>query len=298
MLNLKDQLPYLGTAKWGETISKNNALKILDKFYDFGGRDIDTATNYPINSKPCDFGLALEWLIDWSYKNDIKDLRVLLKLGAVNNTGSSKNDLSPKNIDKIAGDYLSKFQENLSTISIHWDNRGIKPKDLDQVSRSIEALLVYKEKGINIGFSGLKYPEAYSKLNSFNGQWVVQVKENIFTSDDRNRYHTISSHAKFIAYGINAISYKNKHRKQEIFEFFHKENRKVCEDLKLNNFLGLSLLYSYCNNYLNGFIISPSSIDQLDDTLLQLSLICSMNIQSSEKKLIFQNIKAKALESL
>ena len=94
MLNLKEELPYLGTAKWGVTISKIKALKILDKFYDYGGRNIDTATNYPINSKPYDLGLALEWLIDWSYDNNIKDLKVLLKLGAVDNSGSSKTDLT------------------------------------------------------------------------------------------------------------------------------------------------------------------------------------------------------------
>ena len=124
------ELPVLGTAKWSWTVSKKEAFSILDKFYYYGGRDIDSATNYPINSNPEDYGRALIWLTDWIYQNSITDLRVYLKFGGQNNLGSSETNFESNYIEELINSFISKLDSNLSLLAIHWDNRG---KELNEI---------------------------------------------------------------------------------------------------------------------------------------------------------------------
>ena len=45
----------LGTALWGWTTPPTVCYQLLDHFYESGYRQVDAATNYPINKNPSDF---------------------------------------------------------------------------------------------------------------------------------------------------------------------------------------------------------------------------------------------------
>lgn len=287
------KLPYLGTAKWGY-IPKHQAMSILEAYYVAGGRDIDTATNYPINSDPKDLGLALSWIEEWCQTNNINDLRILLKLGAVDNTGSPISNLSPRNITEITDRYLASLGENLKTISIHWDNRGEEGEDLIKITNTLQTLKKYLSESRDLGLSGIKYPKIYYESEEFIGNWIIQVKENIFTSKDRRRYGASITGAKYIAYGINAKTMTSPQIKDSIYETFYASNIEFVEALNIRDFFDLSLLYANCNQSLDGFIIAPSNINQLKKTLSTMLSIDRASIDGKDKLKYFKHIKSIA----
>ena len=75
METLDKQTPdlILGTALWGWTVPESTCYKLLDRFYEAGFRQIDTATNYPINKDPACFRLSESILINWISTNKVND---------------------------------------------------------------------------------------------------------------------------------------------------------------------------------------------------------------------------------
>ena len=88
MINHKDLI--LGTSLWGWTVKKKECFKILDTFYNNGYRWIDTATNYPINSDEKYFRYAENLIAEWIKNNDINDLKIISKIGSLNNLGGGQ----------------------------------------------------------------------------------------------------------------------------------------------------------------------------------------------------------------
>ena len=294
MPGLKLELPFLGTAKWGHTVSELEAFDILDKFYEFGGRRIDTATNYPINSNPDDFGLALKWVIDWVSRNSITNLNVYLKLGAANNLGSSKTNFQSNHLEETIDDFIVRLGSNLTTIGIHWDNRDKASEETQEISKTIKLLNSYKTRELKLGFSGIKYPEIYFESNNIINDWIIQVKENIFTSDDRRKYSPYFPNAKFIAYGINSKNPNNEPIKRNIFKSFCQSNSGIAKTLNLESFFDLALLFSFCNSSLDSYIAAPSSASQLEQTINSLILFESVKLQKSNRVEIYKKIKKLA----
>ena len=108
----------LGTALWGWGVDRSMAYQMLDRFIMQGGRIVDTATNYPINKRPEDFGLAVKWISDWIVSNGTKDLCVLVKVGATDNMGGSRVNLCSSFILEAA-DYIKKsFAEKGLTFEV------------------------------------------------------------------------------------------------------------------------------------------------------------------------------------
>ena len=269
----------------------------MDKFYELGGRHIDTATNYPINSNPDDFGLALKWVIDWASINSITNLNVYLKLGAANNLGSSKTNLQPSYLDKIIENFIVKLGSNLTTLAIHWDNRGKDIEETEEVSKTIKLLNSYKSHQLTLGLSGIKYPETYFKSSNIINDWIIQVKENVFTSVDRHKYSPYFPNARFVAYGINSINHNNEAVKRNIFNSFRESNSVIAKTLSLENFFDLSLLFSFCNNSLDGYIVAPSSTSQLKQTINSLISFENAKLQISKKIQIYKKIKKLATKT-
>lgn len=189
----------LGTAMWGWTIPEKDCHRIMDAYYEQGGRWLDGATNYPINKQAGDFRKAEKILLDWIKSRGVDDLKLIMKVGSVNNLGGPENNLNPSFLLLCAQEYQHLFGSQLRSLMIHWDNRVEEP----EIEASLQTLAAIP--GLEIGLSGIKHPESYAKvLEQLNcREFWLQLKHNVVYSD-YNRYNPLHPQAKCIAYGINA----------------------------------------------------------------------------------------------
>lgn len=264
----------LGTALWGWGISKGEAYKILEKYLDSGGKIIDTATNYPINKNPDDFGVAIKWLTEWIAHNNIDDIHILVKIGSINNNGESTNNLSRKFIFDTLNELSDKLHNFLSIISIHWDNRESET----EISETLSAMLEIENQGYSVGLSGIQRPDIYAvHAPSLSDKWWIQVKENLKTNESRNKYQNFFPNSKYIAYGINMGGVKQNYHKITSSLFLRNLSHdkefleKITEFLLTDNILhptpknihDLFLMHAFVNRCLRGVIIGPRNIEQL-----------------------------------
>ncbi len=190
----------LGTAMWGWTMDRATCFELLDLFYAAGGREVDGATNYPINKDPGAFRLAEKILLEWIDAHQVTDLKVMMKLGSINNMRTPECNLSKSFLLFGLEEYQNTFGENLDTIMIHWDNRD----ELDQIKETVAALAVARATGYRIGWSGLRCPDQYAEALAENPMPIrIQLKHNILQSA-YSHYEAFHGKAQFIAYGINA----------------------------------------------------------------------------------------------
>lgn len=190
----------LGTSMWGWTISKSNAFQILDFFYKNGFRQIDTATNYPISQDAQHWRASENILSEWIKAHGIKDLKIITKVGSLSNRFSPEHNLQPSFLLMNLDYYQNLFRSNLDTFAIHWDNRD----DKKEIEATFSALQVAQNRGLRLGFSGVKHPQLYADLHpSFPFDFRIQIKHNILQSDYQ-RYPAFHGNHRFITYGINA----------------------------------------------------------------------------------------------
>ena len=200
MLDTKKQFSdlILGTGMWGQTVSKKEAFALLDTFYAAGFRDIDTATNYPINKNPEDFRKAENYLHEWINTHKINDLRIICKFGSVNNLFTPEHNLSKSFVLMNAQEYQNKFGENTATLMIHWDNRT----DKEAIKETYEALKIAEISGWKVGLSGIKFPELHAEVNQeYNFDFSIEIKHNPFESSYKHCSPFHSDTRRFIAYG-------------------------------------------------------------------------------------------------
>lgn len=280
-LPTKGKVLVLGTALWGWGIERHEAYKILEKFVECGGSMVDTATNYPINKRADDHGLALKWLAEWLSVNGLP-LSIMIKIGSVDNMGSETTNLTSDNILHSADHFRDKLGEAFSSIAIHWDNRSIEDNRNHDIENTVSAMTALEASGIAIGLSGIKYPELYYKANpALSEKWIIQVKENATTCADRERYQCFFPQAKYLAYSINlggvkieaprhdsSIALRDIHIPQstidKLVDFLKSDHGLEPKPNSLNE---LALIQSYMNPALSGVIISPRNVEQLVDTL-------------------------------
>jgi uncharacterized protein YneR len=164
---------YLGTANWGKSVSKTEALSMLDAYFGYGNDLIDSSTNYPINNQARDYGLALTWLAEWLSLNSQSNLKIFVKIGSINNNGGSENDLSVSAITNQIIQLQDKFGENLYGVGIHWDNRDSNCKNeiLDLIFTINEIHFYYNEDTYKI--------TSYNK-NTLRKDDIIMVGDNIF----------------------------------------------------------------------------------------------------------------------
>lgn len=269
----------LGTALWGWGVNKEEAFTLLDAFVDLGGQYIDTATNYPINGVPEDFGLAAVWLGEWLKSNTGTKLSVLLKVGGKNNLGSPDVDLAPEIFLQAERRYQEIFRDNLYALAVHWDIR--EKADASAIAATIGCLDEIHQRGLQIGFSGVKSPEIYrSVAPHLADKWMIQVKENALTQAARSQYAPYFPDAQYVAYGINmggvksrsndsnsSVSLRNIQQPMELIErilaFVESDN---FLEPKPENLIEFSLALAVFNPHLSGLIIGPRNLDQLTHT--------------------------------
>lgn len=192
----------LGTAQWAWSVAEKTAFQLFESWLDAGETHFDTASNYPINQNPADFGAAEKILATAIRTHGLKDLRITIKVGAIDNMRSPDNELSPTRLLQLAEQYRERFGENALTLMTHWDNR----EDAAAIRSTFEGLLAAQQQfGVDIGFSGVKHPEIYAAINeSYGFQPEIQCKHNLLHSDVA-RYQPLATQTtcKIYVYGIN-----------------------------------------------------------------------------------------------
>ncbi|MNJ12155.1 putative aldo-keto reductase [compost metagenome] len=284
MINLSNdnKTLVLGTALWGWGIEQSGAHQLLDTFVNNGGRLIDTASNYPINNHREDFGLAIRWIENWVKSNPNSELSVIVKIGAIDNTGSPDANLSSNNIISTAGELSDRLGQALSCISVHWDNRGTEENDLDAIENTVDAMTTLHRSGLEVGLSGIKFPSLYRKAKpEMADKWLIQVKENFITRKAREGYYQDFPNAKYLAYGVNLGGIKatptEKSSSAELRKIVHSKTliEKLTSFLDSNHKIvprpttlnDLALAFTYANPALCGLIIGPRNTEQLLNTL-------------------------------
>lgn len=273
----------LGTAQWGWTISKDNAFQLLDAFYESGFREIDCATNYPINKIEVNFRASEKIITEWTQTHGVQDLEVMMKIGSVNNLRTPECNLNPSFILMNVENYQRFLGQNLKTIMIHWDNREEKM----EIEKTLEVLQSIHNQGFNIGLSGIKHPKVYASLSdSFQLNFAIQIKHNILQSD-YERYSDFHQKARFIAYGTNAGGVKlnvNEYVKESVLAVrggdLNNENERIkalssilakANENKsrppITSFFQIGLLYAFANADIQSIITAPSSVAQWDSTV-------------------------------
>lgn len=263
---------------WAWTLNKKQCFQLIDQFYHQGFRQVDAATNYPINKQAMDFRAAENILLEWIAAHGITDLEVIMKVGSINNLGVPDHNLNQSFLLLNLDDYQHRFTSNLHTLMIHWDNRNSP----SEISDSLKALQVAQQRGLEVGLSGIKHPEIYAELNaSFQLDFRIQVKHNLFQSTI-DHYSPLQDRARFLAYGINAGGIKLQPDQyqadsnlivrggQPTTTPLHERIRGLIPkwnqlDLPeaISQFNHIALIYAYHHPKISGILIGPSRPKQL-----------------------------------
>ncbi len=192
----------LGTAQWGWNVSRVSAFQLLEAWIEAGYREIDAATNYPINKNPADFRAAEKILAEYIAAHGLRDLRVTMKVGSLDNLRSPEANLSPSFLLMMAEEYRRLLGDNLHGLMVHWDNRD----DETAIRSTLSALsIAQSEFGLRPGLSGIAHPELYARANQdFNLVFDIELKHNILQSDFARYAAFHEGGHRLLAYGINA----------------------------------------------------------------------------------------------
>lgn len=267
---------------WGWTLSKAACFQLLNAFYNAGFRQVDAATNYPINKNPEDFRAAEKILLEWINTHGVNDLEVIMKVGSLNNLRSPDHNLKKSFLLLILDDYRQRFGSNLDTLMIHWDNRD----NQEEIRDTFEALQICTEQGVQIGLSGIRHPEIYADLNThFELDFRIEVKHHLWQSDI-DRYPQFQDQPRFLAYGINAGGIKLNTKQYEedsnlIIRGGVPEKTPLHERLEraiplwnrqdlpvpISQFNQIGLIYAYHHPQICGILIGPSRLEQLTDSI-------------------------------
>jgi aryl-alcohol dehydrogenase-like predicted oxidoreductase len=273
----------LGTARWGWGVNKAQAFEMMSIFEDFGGTLVDSATNYPINGETESNGLALRWLAEWFQVKPDSRSKVLVKVGSVDNSGSSASDLSETRLSKVYAQLMEDFgPERLHGLGVHWDNRRRLNGDVSEdVLGTIRFLRSIFSQGLNVGLSGIKAPDLYASVApELADKWIIQVKENISDKSSREQYSAVFARAHYLAYGINfggsnpasrganaqskVSKLKTEIQKSQILGNLAQASKKWPYP---NSVYQLALLYAHRESGLSGVILGSRTSDQLIDSL-------------------------------
>ncbi|MFT4760620.1 MAG: aryl-alcohol dehydrogenase-like predicted oxidoreductase [Paraglaciecola sp.] len=275
--------PILGTAMWGWTTPKAVAFELLDKFYERGFREVDGATNYPINKNASDWRAAEKILLEWITAHGVDDLKIMMKVGSLNNMKTPDHNLTKSFLLMNFEEYHSMFGNNLRTWMIHWDNRA----DKSAILETFEMLQIAVNQGFNVGFSGVKNPEIYADLNrEFNFDFRIQIKHNLLHSD-YEKYEAFHGKRRFITYGINAggikLDSQNYHQNsslkaraadwnppmpilQKAQEAINLANQNTARP-SLSTFNELGMIYAFYHADIAGILLGTSRLEQLTGSL-------------------------------
>lgn len=273
----------LGSAMWGWTVSAAVVFDLLDEWYQAGFREVDAATNYPIDKNPDHFRRSEQILQEWIKANGVNDLRVMMKVGSVNNLFTPEHLLTRSFMQMMLDEYRHLFGGNLDTFMIHWDNRS----EAAAIRESLDVLKEAHASGLSVGLSGIKFPETYAALNSeYQLPFRIQIKHNVFYSD-HNRYASFHGQRRFIGYGINGggikldaaqysdnstwkarggIPGKEPDRVEEV-QHLIKQQSGHPDRPTIDSFYQIGLIHAYYHPEIAGILIGASNKKQLKESI-------------------------------
>ena len=161
---------FLGTAGWVQKVTKREAYRILETFYESGFRWVDTATNYPIDQIPENYGKTIEWLSEFCLQ--LPELKIFVKAGSATNLGESKQLINASYFALMFDILLGKFRGCFGGLAVHWDDGA------DAVDRmtTIDFLASISNRGFEIGLSGIANPEIYLEHSLIQSlPWIYQA---------------------------------------------------------------------------------------------------------------------------
>ncbi len=271
----------LGTAMWGWAVDRSAAFLLLDNFYREGGRYIDTASNYPINGVSSDFGQSASFIAQWCKVHSVSDLKVTYKVGSVSNENTAQNDLTYNFLHEKLVWAIQNFGENLHCIMLHWDNRS----DGSMLKDTCKFLKELNQYGIEVGLSGVKYPEIYrqSLVDIGCKELNIQLKYNFLHGGFEDYMSLSSMRPKYWAYGIAAGGLKlfdSEYNKKSSVSLVRPKgysqqllskkrisilNRVIDKNIYFKSLYHISIAYSEQEDRLFGYIIAPARVSQLMD---------------------------------
>jgi len=274
---------------WGWSIEKSEAFSILDYFYDQGERCIDAANNYPISGNQLDYQKSALFIGEWCRTRRVNDLRITFKVGSVTNTNTPVNNLSQDNLIAQYNWSRECFSENLSCIMIHWDDRD----DENAIDETCQTLQKLHRDGIDIGLSGIKNPQLYSKflMAKEMANINIQVKNNFLFSGLGNYTALEELKPRYWAYGISVSGLKlseeeynkNSYVRLTKEEGYHKNMlaektrvillRIIKDNNFFNNLYHVAIAFSEKEELLHGYMIAPSSLEQMEDIIRFRNLV-------------------------
>ena len=297
---------WLGTAMWDWTVEKESCHALLDEFYESGFRYLDCATNYPIDKDPTHFRWAEKCVAEWIASRGVEDLKITMKIGSIDNSGSPDNELSPSFLSINKSHYQDLLGSNLHCLMIHWDNR----KESEQIRQSIETLKEFQKEGLEIGFSGLKFADIYQK------EWgdasytpYLQFKFNLFQSQWEHYKHWATK-SKMVAYGLSAGGVKLSSTYNQNSSLSHRNAVNLYDEKvkRIKNILEtfsfsqspaiksmhqLGMLNAIYSGHFSGILIGPSKSSQLKDAIYFHKLL---QTPSSEYLELIEEIKVNSNE--
>jgi aryl-alcohol dehydrogenase-like predicted oxidoreductase len=277
----------LGTAQWGWSVDRATAFQLLDHWLQSGFKEVDAATNYPINQSFSDFRLGEKILAE--YKNAAKldnDFQITMKVGSMDNMRSPDHNLSPSFLWMMTHEYRRVFGNCLGGIMVHWDNRNSEA----EVEETMLFLQEIAQQGLRPGVSGLRHPEVHAAINArLQLALDVEIKHNPFASD-LERYQPLLAHQmgkhRVLAYGTAAggLKFKAHHKTSGTFELRggQRENfeEKLAQiearlpDLNLSfvrppivTLQQFGMAYALANPAIGGIIVAPRNVAQLKEAI-------------------------------
>lgn len=277
----------LGTAMWGWSVKQKQAEKLLDTYYEKGGRWVDTAYNYPLNNLQESRLFPVKLISNWIRLNNIKDLKVIFKLGSLSNKNSPANDLSPANIKKMAELAANYFGANLASLMIHWDNR----EEYDEIFSTLTELNNQcLNKNVRIGLSGIKNTELYARIVKAIGIQSIDFQAKYSFLEDYPKTKILANSEdindlRLWAYGISGSGLKldikdyrpdsyvslvrNKGYHKDVFDEQKRQeiSRFIAQSDIVSNLYEYAMLVKENTPNIYGYLVSPVNMQQLEGIL-------------------------------
>ena len=277
----------LGTAQWGWTIARNDAFALLDHWLKAGYSELDAATNYPINRNPADFRASEKIIAEYIQAHGLnRSLKITMKVGSMDNMRGPEHNLSASFIQMMAQEYARIFDNNLSGIMLHWDNRTCPT----EIEASLYALQALQQQGIRPGLSGILHPNLHAAINeTLLLNFDIEVKHNVFTSDYARYAPLVQKNGqqhRFWAYGLSAggIKFAAQAKSGGTFEVRGGqrapfEDKLAQIEARIPDFnlafvrppivtmQHLGMVYALCSPFIDGAIVAPKTVAQLQETI-------------------------------
>ena len=163
----------LGTAYFGDTISKEEAFRMMDRFREMGGTHIDTARYYVD-------GIAEEVIGEWLISRDAKDMFVATKGGYYDSDGGEAPRINEREITSDLNASLKALQ--MDSIDFYWLHRDDENTDvreiIDLMNRLVNEGKIKKFGASNWTAKRIAEANDYAERNGLMGFSASQIRFN------------------------------------------------------------------------------------------------------------------------